>query len=57
MERMYTTAQVQKETGIKRSMIARWCRAGKFPGAKRIGKSWWLPETGVHLLLEVPRGQ
>ena len=34
--------------GVHRSLIGRWLRQGRMPGARRIGRDWRIPVESVH---------
>jgi len=36
-----------KRLGLTPATITRWCRQGKFPNAKKIGRVWRIPEEDL----------
>jgi excisionase family DNA binding protein len=44
---LLTVEQVADQTHAAPSTAARWCREGKLPGARRIGRRWLVPAAAV----------
>ncbi len=42
-EKFQTTAEAAKRLGVSRVTICRWCRQGRFPGALKFGRGWYIP--------------
>ena len=45
-EKFQTTAEAAKRLGVSRVTICRWCRQGRFPGALKFARGWYIPLTG-----------
>jgi excisionase family DNA binding protein len=44
-EQFETTAEAAERLGFSRGTIRRWCRQGRFPGALKFARAWYLPRT------------
>ncbi len=44
-EQFETTASAAERLGFSRITIRRWCRQGRFPGALKFARAWYLPRT------------
>ena len=44
-EQFETTAESAERLGVSRDTICRWCRQGRFPGALKFARGWYLPRT------------
>ncbi len=42
-EQFQTTIQAAARWGVSRITICRWCRQGRFPGALKFGRGWYIP--------------
>jgi excisionase family DNA binding protein len=38
-----TTEEVAERLGVSRVTICRWCRQGRFPGALKFARGWYIP--------------
>ncbi len=38
-----TTEEAAERLGVSRITICRWCRQGRFPGALKFGRGWYIP--------------
>ncbi len=38
-----TTTEAAERLGFSRGTICRWCRQGRFPGALKFGRGWYIP--------------
>lgn len=45
--RHISTTEAARRLGKNRLTIRRWAERGVFPGAKRMGKPWMIPEVEV----------
>ena len=55
MERLYKVSEVAKMLNVSTVAVRKWIRSGKLR-AKRVGKLWMIPESGLrHFLGEKPR--
>jgi hypothetical protein len=43
----YTLEELAARYRRARSTIRDWCRAGRFPGARKLGREWRVPASGV----------
>lgn len=41
-ERLVTIERLAKELGYSEKYLRQYARLGKFPGARKIGRRWWL---------------
>jgi predicted DNA-binding transcriptional regulator AlpA len=49
IEKYFVLAQAEELLGVTRSLVCRWCRQGRFPGAVQLPNGGWLiPKTAVH---------
>ena len=39
----YTTSEIAKKWDITEAHFSRLCRDGRIPGAKMVGKRWYIP--------------
>ena len=44
-EQFETTASAAERLGFSRVTICRWCRQGRFPGALKFARGWYIPRT------------
>jgi len=44
-EQFETTAESAERLGFARVTICRWCRQGRFPGALKFARGWYIPRT------------
>ena|GEM_PF-3273987 len=44
-EQFETTMEAAERLGFARVTICRWCRQGRFPGALKFGRGWYIPRT------------
>jgi excisionase family DNA binding protein len=42
-EKFQTTTESAERLGVSRLTICRWCRQGRFPGALKFGRGWYIP--------------
>lgn len=56
MEDVVGATEAMRMTGYTRSNIARLCRKGKFPGARKVGHKWIIPRTSVENYQPGPQG-
>jgi len=38
-----TTTEAAERLGVSRGTICRWCRQGRFPGALKFARAWYIP--------------
>ena len=38
-----TTTEAAERLGVSRVTICRWCRQGRFPGALKFARAWYIP--------------
>jgi predicted site-specific integrase-resolvase len=46
----YPPKHVAGRLDLTTATITRWCRQGKFPNAKKIGRVWRIPEGDIERL-------
>lgn len=56
-----TAAQVAERLGMGRSTVNKWCRLGKFSGARQVdspvGDYWLIPESALDGVQSPPLGR
>ena len=51
MDKLYTVKDVAESMSISEFEIRELCKQGKFPGLKKIGRQWRIPESGIESFL------
>jgi len=49
-----TSEQVAERIGVNRSRVRQLCIAGRFPGAVKMARTWFIPASGLEAYLEHP---
>ena len=44
---IFTAAQVAGRMSLSKELIAKYCREGRFPGARMMGRLWLIPAAAV----------
>lgn len=50
----FTSERVAERIGVNRSRVRQLCIEGRFPGAVKMARTWFIPESGVMAYLEQP---
>lgn len=45
-----TSQEVADNIDRSRALVLVWCRAGRLPGAVRVGRDWQIPESALDVL-------
>lgn len=53
----YTIQQACEVSGIDRQLLLRLCRAGEVPGARKVGRRWFLPRRAFETWLGVAEAE
>lgn len=50
MENLLNATQAADIVGVSKMTMAEWCARGYVPRAQKVGKTWIIPESSLHLI-------